>query len=90
MACPTKSERKSPWLTKSEMAAAFDVSESYFDRSIRPLVQAEHVRHENGRLFFYVRGVIEAWANRRHQRKPNDKPPSLKTLLRQHRLGYAE
>lgn len=44
------------------MAEFFDVSIAYFDRDIRPLVQPKHVRRVNRRLFFYGRGVIEAWA----------------------------
>ncbi len=63
MASPRKPDRPSAWCTKQQMAAAFDVSETYFDREIRPLVPEKCVRHVGRRLRFYCRGVIDAWAD---------------------------
>lgn len=68
MADPRKPNRQTSWLTKQQMAAVFDVSESYFDREIRPAVPADHIRHSTRGLLFYARGVVDAWSLRRYRR----------------------
>ncbi len=65
MASPVKPYRPAAWLTKKALAAVFDVNQSYLDREIRQFIRPEHVRRARGRLLFYGRGVIEAWANAR-------------------------
>ena len=44
------------------MAAVFDVSVTFFDRELRPLFAAKHIRHTNRRPSFYARGCIDDWS----------------------------
>jgi len=48
------------------MLRVFDISDNTFNRSIRPYIPKRYIRKsKGGRLFFYGRGVLEAWAERR-------------------------
>jgi len=84
-----KGPKADSWLDKKGIAAAFDVSPRYFDRTIRPLVDRQDVRRQNGRLWFYARGVIEAWA-RGHitaSKGPQREGLELEDLLLLHELN---
>ncbi len=84
MASPSKPDRPAAWFTKQQMASAFDVSETYFDREIRPLIPDKCVRRVGRRLRFYCRGVINAWANaKRIQYNCDSDFPDREALLDQ-------
>ncbi len=68
------------WLTRTEVARAFDVSVRTFDRSLRNLVGPEHVHREGRRVFFYARAIIEAWSTRRAGKRRSVSPVSEKQL----------
>ena len=81
-----KPNRPRAWFTKAEMANVFDVSVSYFDREIRPLVDAKYVRRDGRRLVFHARSVIESWMRAHSSRDANDvgQQYGLEELLGEH------
>jgi len=85
MAVPVKPKRDEAWLSRAQIAGVFDVSVQYFDRVIRPLVASNHIRRRNGRVWFYGRGVVEAWA-RAQAPQPSTVEPSIDDLLLTHQL----
>ncbi|MEW6251243.1 MAG: hypothetical protein AB1716_11390 [Planctomycetota bacterium] len=52
------------WLSRADMCAVWDVSEQVFDRNVRPHFPPEAVRIDGGRLWFYARACLDAWAAR--------------------------
>ena len=64
---PPRQGKKRPagWLTRVTAANAFGVSERGFDSCIRPLAPTDCVKGTGKGLRFYVRGIIEAWSDRR-------------------------
>ena len=48
------------------MCAIFDVSVSFFDSSIRPLLSSEHTRLVDRQLTFYCRGAVEDWSRAKY------------------------
>ncbi len=50
------------WFDKPTLAAMFAVTPTQYDRGIRPSAPADAVRDIDGKLYFYARKVIDAWA----------------------------
>ena len=73
MAAPCKPNRPEAWLTKQQMANALDMTVAYFDREVRRHVRSKHVREDGRRLYFYSRGVLDAWYE---SRRPQMKQPA--------------
>lgn len=63
MPSPIKPDRPQTWLTRTEMAAVFDVSLSYFDRAIRPFFESQKlVIYRANRPLFHARKCIDEWS----------------------------
>jgi len=49
------------WLTKTELAAALDISTHTFDVTYRRYANAEAVKDVDGKLFFHARSILDRW-----------------------------
>ena len=56
-------------MTRQQLLGVFDISGTYFDKAIRPLVADAHIRRVGRRCEYYCRGVIDSWADARANRR---------------------
>ena len=61
------------WLTRAEIAAAFDVTVTHVDRTLRRFAPPDKVKTGDGGTFIYCRALLDGWAEaERVKRHPED------------------